>query len=70
VKVVEWTEACTDEVATWSPEPPYDFYDLEADAANAAAMRNPARRDHLRAGGTRRFEGAGEHEFLRMEHPA
>jgi ribosomal-protein-alanine N-acetyltransferase len=49
VKVEEWTEAHADEVATWSYRPPYDFYDVASDPADAAAMHDPARADHHRA---------------------
>jgi RimJ/RimL family protein N-acetyltransferase len=49
MKVEEWTGAYADQVATWSYEPPYDFYDLASDPADAAAMRDPARAGHHRA---------------------
>lgn len=49
MRVEGWTEAYTDEVAAWHYEPPYDFYDLASDPADAAAMRDPARWEHHRA---------------------
>jgi ribosomal-protein-alanine N-acetyltransferase len=49
VKVEEWTEAHADEVATWSYPPPYDFYDVASDPADAATMRDPTRAGHHRA---------------------
>jgi RimJ/RimL family protein N-acetyltransferase len=49
VKVEEWNETYGQEVATWHYEPPYDFYDLASDPADAAAMRDPARIEHHRA---------------------
>jgi RimJ/RimL family protein N-acetyltransferase len=49
VKVVEWSEAYADEVASWRYEPPYDFYDLASDPADAAEMRDPAHADQYRA---------------------
>jgi RimJ/RimL family protein N-acetyltransferase len=49
MKVEEWTEAYADRVETWSYEPPYDFYDLASDPADAATMRDPARVERLRA---------------------
>lgn len=44
MKVEHWKEAYTDEIASWSYPPPYDFYDLASDPADAAAMRDPAQR--------------------------
>jgi RimJ/RimL family protein N-acetyltransferase len=49
MKVEEWAEGYADQVATWSYEAPYDFYDLTSDPADAAAMRDPAHAEHLRA---------------------
>jgi RimJ/RimL family protein N-acetyltransferase len=49
VKVEEWTEAHGRAVERWRYEPPYDFYDLASDPADAAAMRDPARGKHRRA---------------------
>jgi RimJ/RimL family protein N-acetyltransferase len=49
VKVEEWDNAYTREVATWHYEPPWDFYDLASDPADTAAMRDPARAGHRRA---------------------
>ena len=37
------------QVATWRYEPPYDFYDLASDPADAAEMRDPACASHFRA---------------------
>jgi RimJ/RimL family protein N-acetyltransferase len=49
VNAAEWTDAHASEVATWHYEPPYDFYDLASDPADAAEMRDPARASHFRA---------------------
>ena len=49
MRVEHWTEAYTDAVAGWNYPPPYDFYDLASDPADAAAMRDPARWEHHRA---------------------
>jgi RimJ/RimL family protein N-acetyltransferase len=49
VKVEEWSEAHADEVATWHYEPPWDFYDVASDPADAAEMRDPAEAGHYRA---------------------
>ncbi|HEX6953033.1 MAG TPA: GNAT family protein [Gaiellaceae bacterium] len=45
----EWNDTHASEVATWHYEPPYDFYDLASDPADAAEMRDPARASHFRA---------------------
>lgn len=49
MKVAEWNEAHAADVMTWHYEPPWDFYDLASDPADAAAMRDPARNEHCRA---------------------
>jgi RimJ/RimL family protein N-acetyltransferase len=49
VKVEEWNETHTRDVVAWHYEPPWDFYDLASDPADAAAMRDPARAVHRRA---------------------
>jgi len=49
VKVEEWTGLHAREVETWHYEPPWDFYDLASDPADAAAMCDPARAGHCRA---------------------
>jgi RimJ/RimL family protein N-acetyltransferase len=49
VKVEEWNESYGEDVATWHYEPPWDFYDLASDPADAAAMRDPGRLEHHRA---------------------
>jgi RimJ/RimL family protein N-acetyltransferase len=49
VKVAEWDETYADAVETWHYEPPWDFYDIASDPADAAAMRDPARAPHRRA---------------------
>ena len=48
VRVEQWNETYADEVAAWRYEPPWDFYDLASDPADAAAMRDPSRAGHLR----------------------
>ena len=47
--VEEWNDAFAAEVETWTYEPPYDFYDTASDPEDAAAMRDPGKRDHFRA---------------------
>jgi RimJ/RimL family protein N-acetyltransferase len=49
VRIEEWTDAHAAQVEAWSYEPPYDFYDLASDPADAATMRDPAMRHHFRA---------------------
>jgi len=49
VKVEEWNEAYAHEVATWHYEPPWDFYDMASDPADAAEMRDPAKAEQYRA---------------------
>jgi RimJ/RimL family protein N-acetyltransferase len=49
VKVEEWADAYAREVANWHYEPPWDFYDLTSDPADAAEMRDPASVGHYRA---------------------
>ena len=49
MKAAEWNDAYASEVATWHYEPPYDFYDLASDPADAAEMRDPAHASHFRA---------------------
>jgi RimJ/RimL family protein N-acetyltransferase len=49
MRVEEWSEAHTRELETWHYEPPYDFYDLASDPADAAEMRDPARWERYRA---------------------
>lgn len=49
MKVEEWNETHTREVEAWHYEPPWDFYDLASDPADAEAMRDPARAVHRRA---------------------
>ena len=58
MKVAEWDDAYGREVATWHYPPPWDFYDLASDPADAAAMHDPARAGHYRAvlGGNGRLE--------------
>ena len=47
--VEEWNETYAGELAAWRYPPPWDFYDLASDPADAAAVRDPARAGHLRA---------------------
>jgi RimJ/RimL family protein N-acetyltransferase len=49
VRVEHWTETYADEAAAWRYQPPWDFYDLASDPADAAAMRDPACAGHFRA---------------------
>lgn len=49
MRVEEWTEGHAREVEGWHYEPPYDFYDLASDPADAAEMRDPVRRERYRA---------------------
>jgi ribosomal-protein-alanine N-acetyltransferase len=49
VRVEEWNETYANEVATWHYDPPYDFYDLASDPADAAEMHDPAHVEHYRA---------------------
>jgi len=49
VKVEDWNETYAREVETWHYEPPWDFYDLASDPADAGAMHDPARANHTRA---------------------
>ena len=49
MRVAEWNEAYADDVATWHYEPPWDFYDIASDPADAAEMRDPAKAWHYRA---------------------
>ena len=49
MRVEEWNDKYAREVAMWHYEPPWDFYDLASDPADAAAMRDPARAGHHRA---------------------
>jgi RimJ/RimL family protein N-acetyltransferase len=49
MRVERWTDAHAREVESWHYEPPYDFYDLASDPADAAEMHDPARRRRYRA---------------------
>jgi RimJ/RimL family protein N-acetyltransferase len=49
MRVEPWAEEHAREVESWHYEPPYDFYDLASDPADAAEMRDPARREQYRA---------------------
>jgi RimJ/RimL family protein N-acetyltransferase len=49
VNVENWNQTHADEVGTWHYEPPWDFYDLASDPADAAALRDPARAARHRA---------------------
>jgi hypothetical protein len=77
VKVEEWSATYTSEVEAWHYEPPWNFYDLASDPADAAAAWNERGiRLYERLGfrevarETRRFELVGKHEFVQMESPA
>jgi RimJ/RimL family protein N-acetyltransferase len=49
VRVEEWNETYAREVETWHYEPPWDFYDLDSDPEDAAAMRDRSRDPRRRA---------------------
>jgi RimJ/RimL family protein N-acetyltransferase len=49
VRVEAWNGTFASEVAPWHYDPPYDFYDLASDPADAAEMHDPAHADHYRA---------------------
>ena len=49
MRVEDWSETHAREVETWHYEPPWDFYDLASDPADAAEMRDPARAVSYRA---------------------
>lgn len=49
MRVEDWNETYAREVATWHYDPPWDFYDLASDPADAAEMRDPAHLGHYRA---------------------
>lgn len=49
MRIEEWRDVHAAQVEAWHYEPPYDFYDLAADPADAATTRDPTMRDHYRA---------------------
>jgi RimJ/RimL family protein N-acetyltransferase len=49
VRVEAWNETYAREVATWHYEPPWDFYDLASDPADAAEMHDSAHAGNYRA---------------------
>jgi RimJ/RimL family protein N-acetyltransferase len=49
VRIEDWSDAYAAQVEAWHYEPPYDFYDLASDPADAATTRDPAMRHHYRA---------------------
>jgi ribosomal-protein-alanine N-acetyltransferase len=49
VRVEAWNGTFASEVATWHYDPPFDFYDLASDPADAAEMHDPAHAEHYRA---------------------
>jgi [ribosomal protein S18]-alanine N-acetyltransferase len=49
VRVEAWSGTFASEVATWHYDPPFDFYDLASDPADAAEMHDPAHAAHYRA---------------------
>jgi ribosomal-protein-alanine N-acetyltransferase len=43
------TTSHAEEIAAWHYEPPYDFYDMEADPEDLEELLDPGRRDRFRA---------------------